>query len=1592
MAFWLPQNIQKRLLLYVLQQISLFSNIDLSNLDVSIGSKSHFSFHDVNLSLDDLNIPNVQINEGIVDELVLKLTVSGGVEIDGSGLRFIMTPLYSSGSQELHSDFLVKSIQDLTNSMLKFSDPLTTYNRYKEDDISSSDSSSDLNSNIEASKPAANGSYTLQNMRNKALNVALAKLKIALKDVTIRFIVNDRDPSDNIVEVHLESIQLITTDANLRHINIENITISSIQKQAVPDSPVHPFNNDDLSQSVYLSKMEATSLYMSAMEEQSNEDPSEPQVTQEEQENDKCKESLMEINNLNIAFKGLSSVNDLRMSNIVIDIQDVHLAIHKIVEIKNSTLKNIIDIIVTHLDANESFSCQDSQSPSPDKQEPSALSSVDIKCIYLNLGQDITVILKSFKLEQKENNSLAFSLGSFYSNSSPLTISHKTKPLLTGEQTPQSIALNMGDELDIIISHDGIAHFFKIFQFVSKCMSFYQNKSKGMMPQIASDTKRTVQLTSKAVKLSLKFPYFLLCFQVSPFIYDSNRELYIELVDVFKKLPSRCTKILTMSSITISNLQSPLQLGSYDDTLKEALIYSSVHAIIKEVIFNEEYSGIVQLVEDISAFGKLFTDSKNSECTGKSKSKRGSFLQRSVRVLNSSRFVYKQSLSANFSLKIDSMKLKVSEIIGPQFGSVEALLSNNFFAITDDSQIVYFTKNLKVERKTPSLLEPQEIMSVVLNKAVNEPVLYVHRRANGKLKVIFNNIRIHYYARWLEILKKNIGPDNASSKDEPVAQKLSKKQPTSGFPWELKCLDCSLILHPFRLKSVMVIVLDNLTTGGSSFSPQAKLLSKANTLFLIDDYQNFKIQKDKNWPSLINFYAGQGFSAIGKIDTLNFLINKSDGALLLDCKIEQAGLSLCADSFQTFCQLCIDLKYPQTFPDEEKFRTQLKNPIDVFKDIDCDLFNSAFIRENNHQNDYDSVHLVDSFLDKTHEFNNGARSKLSSQGSYEMDSSSGTATGGILLPHESYLDSAQPKEEDTPPIASKEQERDVDIRGSIDVEKVVIKLFDGYDWKYTRKFIANTVEKLDKELSKAEASSSKSNVPQSEANIFDSIYISANKNNVTDLRRNLDGEIQGVQNSFSDVSKVNLRPSKHYKALIQLNKVHVNLKNYRVDEPDESNSDNSTDVLNRCVVSIYEFEIIDNVPTSTWNKFVTLLKHEPWPHSSPMFLLDLEFIRPIDFLQAVELVMQLNVAPLRLHVDQDTLEFLIRFLGFKDKRFELIDEYPDIVFIQKFSTNSIKLRLDYKPKKVDYAGLRSGQTSELMNFFTLDGSKIILKSVVLYGLNGFDELNNKLKAIWTPDITKKQLPGVLEGLAPVRSFMAIGSGVKTLVTVLMSEYRQEGHLGRSLKKGGNVFLKTTTGDFVKLGVKLTSGTQAILENTEELFGGVGSNGRVYDASKFGSADGADSDTAAVLDLDTLFEEDQLVGSKYSRIRDHEPTAVVIDMSSPGDHNEPTIVSLYADQPLDLPTGLKEAYSSLEKHMHIAYDAVWRAKGQMKDDKRGGPSAAAVYVARAAPVAIIRPLIGATEAVSKTLQGIANQVDKTHNEQINDKYKSNRTDS
>lgn len=47
----------------------------------------------------------------------------------------------------------------------------------------------------------------------------------------------------------------------------------------------------------------------------------------------------------------------------------------------------------------------------------------------------------------------------------------------------------------------------------------------------------------------------------------------------------------------------------------------------------------------------------------------------------------------------------------------------------------------------------------------------------------------------------------------------------------------------------------------------------------------------------------------------------------------------------------------------------------------------------------------------------------------------------------------------------------------------------------------------------------------------------------------------------------------------------------------------------------------------------------------------------------------------------------------------------------------IELKLDYKPKRVDFAALREGKTIELMNFFHFDGAEMTLRHITLSGVS-----------------------------------------------------------------------------------------------------------------------------------------------------------------------------------------------------------------------------------------------------------------------------------
>jgi len=330
----------------------------------------------------------------------------------------------------------------------------------------------------------------------------------------------------------------------------------------------------------------------------------------------------------------------------------------------------------------------------------------------------------------------------------------------------------------------------------------------------------------------------------------------------------------------------------------------------------------------------------------------------------------------------------------------------------------------------------------------------------------------------------------------------------------------------------------------------------------------------------------------------------------------------------------------------------------------------------------------------------------------------------------------------------------------------------------------------------------------------------------------------------------------------------------------------------------------------------------------------------------LKLSSQATILPLRLHVDQDTLDFLTRFFEFKDDTVVAATPPQDEPFIQRIEVNAVRVKLDYKPKRVDYVGLRSGHTTEFMNFVILEEADMVLKHVILHGISGMARLNKALNDTWMPDIQQTQLGDVLSGVAPVRSLVNLGSGVKDLVVVPMREYQKDGRIIRSVSKGMVSFASKTTKELVRLGAKVAVGTQTMLENTEEFLGGKGSASRAgegyYHGSRSDSGDDYDGDE----------DEDRV-----------------------------KVISLYADQPRNVTQGLRNAGTSFRRNLQSAREAIRAVPGEVAE--RGSAQGMVQAVARAAPIAVLRPMIGASEAVSRALLGATNSMDKEMVKRVDD---------
>ncbi|EXJ91097.1 hypothetical protein A1O1_04204 [Capronia coronata CBS 617.96] len=517
---------------------------------------------------------------------------------------------------------------------------------------------------------------------------------------------------------------------------------------------------------------------------------------------------------------------------------------------------------------------------------------------------------------------------------------------------------------------------------------------------------------------------------------------------------------------------------------------------------------------------------------------------------------------------------------------------------------------------------------------------------------------------------------------------------------------------------------------------------------------------------------------------------------------------------------------------------------------------------------------------------------------------------------------------------------------------VIWNLFDGYDWQATRDTISQAVKDIEnKAMARRPRSSNRNTAADDEDEsvigdfLFNSIYIGipANKD-PRDLTNAINHDIDDMISETGSYAtgttvtaatsrrhsgqiprqkRLKLSRSKHHKMTFELEGVSVDFVAF---PPDSGEVESSVDIR------VKKLEVFDHIPTSTWKKFATYMQDAGEREvGTNMVHIELLNVRPVADLAASEMVLKLSVLPLRLHVDQDALDFMSRFFEFKDERIPVSTGPSNPPFLQRVEVNAIPLKLDFKPKRVDYGGLRSGRTTEFMNFFVLDRADMVLRRVILYGVSGFERLGIMLNNIWSPDVKRNQLPGVLAGLAPIRPLVDVSSGVRDLITVPIREYRKDGRIVRSIQKGAVAFAKTTATELVNFGAKLAIGTQQVLQNTEGLL------------------------------------------STQERKEDPD-----------GDDEATKHISLYADQPIGITQGLRIAYGALERDLLIAKDAIVAIPGEVMAS--GSATGAAKAILKQSPTIILRPAIGASKAVGQTLMGAGNTLDKKNLRRIDEKYK------
>eukprot|EP00053_Salpingoeca_punica_P020200 m.210385 g.210385 ORF g.210385 m.210385 type:complete len:1906 (+) comp17818_c1_seq2:1492-7209(+) len=276
----------------------------------------------------------------------------------------------------------------------------------------------------------------------------------------------------------------------------------------------------------------------------------------------------------------------------------------------------------------------------------------------------------------------------------------------------------------------------------------------------------------------------------------------------------------------------------------------------------------------------------------------------------------------------------------------------------------------------------------------------------------------------------------------------------------------------------------------------------------------------------------------------------------------------------------------------------------------------------------------------------------------------------------------------------------------------------------------------------------------------------------------------------------------------------------------------------RLYVAVQQLEILDRIFLSQVNKLLTDFRSELDPREvdSSMVQFDMVFVRTpaatgsssssSDAVQSEECIMQLELLPLQINLDQDAMCFAALFGTYaaaivadgeyKAGRpvFPAVREEDD-TFFKVCIVKPVVLSIDLLAKHVNFRQLFGGDVLAAMGLVSLSGSMICMQEVSVKGVRGFPALGSALARAWWDQGKVENLLGIISGAPIIGTVRRV---VDASIGVVKEPIGQYPWIARGVRDGLARGAHTTAVELCNVGATVAILLQVSLETAQGLVG------------------------------------------------------------------------------------------------------------------------------------------------------------------------------